>query len=73
LTISNPDLKAESSNASPGGTVHFFGCDDQGFLKEGVKTCLLSPISPLKPANFFFSVFTSIVSALITPPKVSKA
>ncbi len=38
LTISNPGLKAVSSNASPGWTVCFFGGDDRGFLKEGVKT-----------------------------------
>jgi hypothetical protein len=37
----------------------FFGVDDLGFRKEGVKTCLMAPISHLKTP--FFSVFTSIV------------
>ncbi len=34
LTISNPGLKAVSSNASRGSTVRLFGGDDRGFLKE---------------------------------------
>ncbi len=36
-----------------------FWIDDVCFLKEGVKTYLMTPMSLLKPT--FFSVFTSIV------------
>jgi hypothetical protein len=32
----------------------FFGSDNRGFLKEGVKTYLMAPMSPLKLANLFF-------------------
>ncbi len=38
----------------------FFGGDDRGFLKDGVKTYQMSPMSPIKIANFF-SAFTSVV------------
>jgi hypothetical protein len=37
----------------------FWG-DDRGFLKEGVKTHLMAPLSPLN-SPILFSVFTSIV------------
>jgi hypothetical protein len=60
LTVSNHGLKAVSSNASPGWKVRFFGDDDLGFPKDGVKTYLMAPISPHNsPA--FFCVFTCIV------------
>jgi hypothetical protein len=32
----------------------FFGGDDQGFPKEEVETCLMTPTSPPNPPNFFF-------------------
>jgi hypothetical protein len=35
LTISNPGLKAVSSNASPGGIVRFLGGDDRSFFERG--------------------------------------
>jgi hypothetical protein len=46
-------LKVISSNASPGWTVHFLGGDDRCFLKEGVKTYLMAPVSPLNSPTFF--------------------
>jgi hypothetical protein len=33
----------------------YFGGDDQSFLKEGVKTYQMAPISPLNSPNFFLS------------------
>jgi hypothetical protein len=39
----------------------FFESDDRGFLKEGVKTYLMAPISPRLNSPTFFSGFTSIV------------
>jgi hypothetical protein len=38
LTISNHGLKVVSSNVPPGSMVGFFFVDNQGFLREGVKT-----------------------------------
>ncbi len=32
----------------------FYGSDDRGFLKEGVKTYLMAPMSPLVSHKFFF-------------------
>jgi hypothetical protein len=55
LTISNPGLKAVSSNATPGWMLHVFGGDTRDFLTEGVKTYLLSPILPLNWPTFFLS------------------
>ncbi len=56
LTISNPGLKALSSNASPGWTVRFFfGSYDRDFLKDGVKNYPMTPMSPLNSPTFFLS------------------
>ncbi len=41
----------------------FFESDDRGFLKEGAKTYLMAPMSPLNSPTFL-SVFTSIVYGL---------
>ncbi len=38
----------------------FFGGDDRGFLKEGVKTYLMAPMRPLNSPTFFLSL-TSVV------------
>jgi hypothetical protein len=38
-----------------------FGGDDRGFLKEGVKTYLMSPMYLITRQFFSFLVFTSIV------------
>jgi hypothetical protein len=59
LKISNPGLKAVSSKASPGWTVHFFCGWWWGFLKEVFKTYLMAP-SRLSTRQLFF-VFTPIV------------
>jgi hypothetical protein len=37
----------------------FFGGDDRGSLKEGVKTYLMAPMSPLNSPIFFFLFFLS--------------
>jgi hypothetical protein len=42
------------SNASPGLPVRFLGGEHRGFLKEGVKTYQMAPISPLNSFFFFF-------------------
>jgi hypothetical protein len=41
----------------------FFGGDDRGFLKEGVKTYLMTPISPLNPPTFLLSSHLLSMSA----------
>jgi hypothetical protein len=59
LAISNPGLKAVSSNASSGGSFFFFLGDDKGFLKEGVKTYPMTLKLPLDlPAFFCLHMFT---------------
>jgi hypothetical protein len=35
-----------------------FGGDDRCFLKEGVKTYLMAPISPLQLANFCLHIYS---------------
>jgi hypothetical protein len=48
LTVSNPGLKAVSSNASRGLTIRlFFAGDYWGFQKEGAKTHQMAPMLPL--------------------------
>jgi hypothetical protein len=57
LTISNPGLKAVSSNASRGWTVRYFGGDDQGFLKEGARLiqCPMAPMALFNSPTIFLS------------------
>jgi hypothetical protein len=60
IICSNPCLITESSNASPGSTVHFFGSGDRGFLKEGVKAYQMTPISPYKSLVYLFFLLSHI-------------
>ncbi len=50
-----PRLKSGIFNRSPDWTVRFFGVDDRGFLKEGVKTYLMASMSSLNSPTFFLS------------------
>ncbi len=54
-TFSNHCSNAIFSNASPGLMVHFSGGEHRGFLKEGVKTYWMAPMSPLNSPTFFLS------------------
>jgi hypothetical protein len=56
FTLSNPTLKAVSSNASLGSTVHFWG-NDWGFLKEGVKTYSIAPIDSPRFFHYYYYFF----------------
>jgi hypothetical protein len=51
LTISNPGLKRYPQMHLLAERLVFV-CNDRGFLKEGVKTCVMAPISPLNSPNF---------------------
>jgi hypothetical protein len=61
LAISNPGdfLAAVSLNASSGWTIWFFEGEDRNMPKEGVKTYVIAPMSPLNSSLFF--IFTYIV------------
>jgi hypothetical protein len=60
LTISNPRLESGIFKCISWLNGSFFGGDDRGFLKEGVKTYQMAPMSPLNSPNFS-SLFTSLV------------
>ncbi len=61
LAFLNQELKAVSSNASPGLTVLFWD-DDLGFLNEQVKTSYqMAPRSPLNLPTYFLCLHVYIV------------
>ncbi len=53
--------KAISSNASSGSTGQFLGGDDRNFLKEGVETYQMAPMSPLQ-------IYSWLCTRLVLPP-----
>jgi hypothetical protein len=72
LTFSKHCSNTVFSNASPGLRVSFFLCEHRGFLKEGVKTYGMAPMSPLNSPTFFF-VCTSIVYDINRPRATSRS
>jgi hypothetical protein len=67
LTFSNHCSNVLFSNASPGLTACFFGGEHRVFLKDGVKTYRMAPMSPFNSAIFFclhiYSLWVSILSS----------
>jgi hypothetical protein len=65
LTSANQLSNAVSSNASPRLMVRFLGGERRSFLKDGVKTYQLAPMSPPNSPTFFI-VGISIVNGFLS-------